>query len=65
MKKPDFLHADTDSWKIEIDWHGHGQKRVWPLCSQDSKIGCMSRKNERNKLVFGVLIQIHESKKLL
>ena len=19
MKKPDFLHADTDSWKLEID----------------------------------------------
>ena len=39
----------------------HGQKWVWPLCSQDSKIGCMSRKNEWNKLIFGVLIQIHES----
>ena len=19
MKKPDFLHADTDSWKLEVD----------------------------------------------
>ena len=42
MKKPDFLHVDTDSWK---------------LCPQD----CMSRKNEWNKLIFGVLIQIQES----
>ena len=29
MKKPDFLHNDTDSWKIEIlekYCGGHGQK---------------------------------------
>ena len=26
-------------------WGGQCQKWVWPLCSQDSKIGCISRKN--------------------
>ena len=20
MKKPDFMHADTDSWKLKVDW---------------------------------------------
>ena len=20
MKKPEFLHVDTDSWKLEVDW---------------------------------------------
>ena len=20
MKKPGFLHVDTDSWKLEVDW---------------------------------------------
>ena len=39
---------------IEKYWGGHGQKQVWPICSQDSKIGCMSRKNEINKLIFAV-----------
>ena len=46
---------------IEKYWSGCGQKWVRPLCSQDSKIGFMSRKNELNKLIFGVLIQIHGS----
>ena len=33
MKKPDFLHVDTDSWKLKVDekhpekyWGGHGEK---------------------------------------
>ena len=42
-------------------WNGCGQKWLWPLCPQDSKIGCMSRRNEQNKLVFSVLTQIQES----
>ena len=34
MKKPDFLHVDTDSWKLKVDrkilgWDG--QKWVWPV----------------------------------
>ena len=33
-KKPDFLHVDTDSWKLKVDrkileWDG--QKWVWPV----------------------------------
>ena len=31
------------------------------VATQDSKIGCMSRRKESNKLIFGVLIQIQES----
>ena len=35
MKKPDFLHVDTDLWKLKVNckilvW-------VWPLWSHDSK----------------------------
>ena len=44
MKKPDFLHVDADSWKLKVVLNilgGHGQKWVWPLWSQDSKIGCI------------------------
>ena len=59
MKKCDFLHVDTDSWKLKLVekyWGGHGQKRVWPLWSKGTKIGCISRRNEWNKLIFGVFI---------
>ena len=42
IKNPDFLHVDTYLWKLEIDL----KKLGWALCSQDSKIGCMSRKTE-------------------
>ena len=50
---PDFLHVDTYSWKLKADlkiWGrgeegGCGQKWVWPLCSWDSKIGYISRRN--------------------
>ena len=31
---------------IEKYWGGRSQKWVWTLCFQDSKIGCMLRKNE-------------------
>ena len=61
MKKPDFLHVDTDSWKNGWAWEWAWSKWVWPICSQDSKIGYMSRRNEWNKLIFAVLIQIQES----
>ena len=46
---------------IKKYWGGSGQKWMWTLCSQDSKIGSMSRRNEWNKLIFSVLIQIQES----
>ena len=31
---------------------GKGQKRVWPVWSQDSKIDCNSKINRWNKLIF-------------
>ena len=64
MKKPDFcmlIQVHGKQKLIEKYWGGRCQKWVWPLCSQDSKIGSMSKKNEINKLIFGVLIQIDES----
>ena len=59
MKKSDFLHVDTDSWKVEVDWIILGWAIV-QMCVT-LKIGCMSRRNEWNKLTSGVLIQIQES----
>ena len=53
------IHANQTL--IEKYWGESGQKWVWPLSSQDSKIGCISRRNEWNKLIVSVLIQIHES----
>ena len=45
IKKPDFLHVDTDSWKSEV--------------------GVSMVQEKWGKLVFGVLINIQESEKLL
>ena len=65
MKKPDFLHIDTNSWKLKFDWNilgeGLSKMSVATLGSQDSKTGCISVRNERKKLIYGVLIQIQES----
>ena len=65
MKKP----HEKAWWKnlklVEKYWSGHGQKWVWKLWSKDTKIGCISKRNKYNKLVFGVLIKIQESLKLL
>ena len=47
---------------VEIYWGGHGRKWLWPLWSKDTKIGCISK---RNQLVLGELIIIQESQKLL
>ena len=44
MKQSDFLHADTNSLKLKVDQNfldGHGQKWMWPVWSQDSKIDCI------------------------
>ena len=35
MKKPAFLHVDTDSWKLEVDWKNI-RGRAW------SKMGVAS-----------------------
>ena len=43
---------------------GHGQKWVWPVWSQDSKIGCISRMKLWKELIFCMVVQIQESKKL-
>ena len=42
MKKPDFLHVDTNSFKSKVNLKvliGCGHKWACPLWSQDSKIG--------------------------
>ena len=55
----DFLHVDTNSHKIKVTkyfWGGHGQKWVWPVVSQDSKIDCTSKMNKWNKLIFCKLV---------
>ena len=46
---------------LKIIGGGHGQKWVWPVGSQDSKIGCNSRGKQWNKLISDVFIQIQES----
>ena len=61
---------DEKAWFFEC-WYKFMESRSWLKnievvlvknrcghCSQDSKIGCMLRTNEWNKLIFGV---IHES----
>ena len=64
MKKPDFLHVTTDSWKLEVAGKILGW--AWSKMSvatlfQVFKIRCMSKWNEWSKLIFGLLIQIYES----
>ena len=48
IKYPEFLHDDTNSWKLKGEkyWGGCGQKWVWSPCSQDSKIDFFSRRNQ-------------------
>ena len=44
MKQSHFLHVDTNSLKLKVDQNfldGHGQKWMWPVWSQDSKIDCI------------------------
>ena len=43
--------------KLKVDWNilrWHGQKWVCPLWSQDAKSGSIARRNQWNKLIFGV-----------
>ena len=61
IKLPDFLHVDTNSHKLKLIKKilgGCGQKWVWLPWSHDTKIGCISRRNEWSKLILGVLIKI-------
>ena len=67
LKLPDFVHVDTNSHKLAVDWNilcGHGQKWVWPAWSWDSKIDCISRMSRSNELIFCMLLEIQESWKL-
>ena len=64
---PGFLHVETNLHKlklIKIFFGVCGQKWVWPVWSQDSKIGCISRMNWWNELIFCMVVQIQESKQL-
>ena len=39
-----FLHGDKNSQKLKVDqkiFGCHGRKWAWPVCSWDSKIGCI------------------------
>ena len=49
---------------VEKPKDGKGQKWVWLRWSKDTKIGCISRRNQWNKLIFGMLLKIQESQKL-
>ena len=68
MNKPDFLFVDIEINEnqkvIEKPKDGKGQKWVWLRWSKDTKIGCISRRNQWNKLIFGMLWKIQESQKL-
>ena len=62
------MHAGTNSYKLK--GHGKlrgwcGQKWMWPVMWWDSKIDSIWRMNKWNKLIFGMLMQIHNSWKLM
>ena len=64
MKKPGFclLRQIHGNYKlIEKYCSRRGQKWVWPLLSEELRIGCISSSNQWNKVTFDVLIQIQES----
>ena len=49
IKKPDFLHVDTDLWKLKVDWNylcGVVENRFWPFWSQDCRVGWLYLKKE-------------------
>ena len=48
---------EIKSWLKNIGV-GVVKKWVWSLWSQDTKIGCISRRNQWNKLALGMLIKI-------
>ena len=56
MKQSDFLQVDTNSCKLKIDQKfflsGHAKKWIRLFWSQDSKIGCISRVNRWNEIIF-------------
>ena len=50
----------TKSWSV-ILLDGNGQKWVYSIWLQDSKIECISRMSSWNKLIFCMMLQIEES----
>ena len=69
MKKPDLLHVDTNSLKLKVEWKKIGLGMVINGCAHSGgrarKLDSISQRNYSNKLVWGVLVQIVESLKLL
>ena len=64
MELTDFLQADTNSRKLKADQKclvGHGQKGVWSVLSWNSKIKLISRMTRWKKLIFCMMLQIHEN----
>ena len=55
------LYLKTNQWNNLIFGMA---KWVWPVWSRDSKIGCISRMNRWNELIFCMVVQIQESRKL-
>ena len=49
------------SWS-KFFWVGMARKWVWPIWSQDSKIGCISRMNWWHELIFCMMVQIQKAK---
>ena len=43
---------------------GRGQKRVWAILVQGSKIECISLRNWQSKLIFSILLQIQKKLKV-
>ena len=62
MDETDILDVDTKSeLKVDTFLGMLDQKWAWPLRSQDSKIGYISRMSGWNKLIFCLLIRIQRS----
>ena len=56
MKDSDFLHVDTNSYKLKVS-----QKSFWWAWLQDSKIDPISGMNRWSELIFCMLVKIQES----
>ena len=68
MKKPDFLHVDTDPWKLKMDQKILGW--AWSKMGLATLVSGLQnwlylKKELLNKLIFGMLIKIQKSQKLL
>ena len=55
------IHIDLKLTKIF--WSGYGQNWLWPVWSWDIKIGCVSRMNWWDELIFCMLVEIQARQK--